>query len=144
MTGKEIIALLPYTVPFLFVDEIEYVSNTGIKGAYTFKEDEFFYKGHFKNIPITPGVIITECMAQIGLVSLGIYLKKDKPTTNNLQVAFTNSEVAFMKTVLPKEKITVVSDLQYFRFNKLKCKITVYNTANDVVAKGTLAGMIIT
>ena len=39
MTTKEIIAQLPYTEPFLFVDEIEEVSATHIKGSYTFKED---------------------------------------------------------------------------------------------------------
>lgn len=143
MTGKEIISLLPYTTPFLFVDEIEQVHDKGITGHYTFLENAFFYKGHFKNKPVTPGVILTECMAQIGLVSLGIYLMKNKPNLHNIQVAFTSSEVSFLKIVLPNTKITVKSELQYFRFNKLKCKITSYNEANEMVSKGVLAGMII-
>ena len=37
------------------------------KGYYTFKNDEYFYQGHFKDNPITPGVILTEVMAQIGV-----------------------------------------------------------------------------
>ena len=142
MTEKEIIALLPYEAPFLFVDEIEEVSEKGIKGNYTFKDSEFFYKGHFKNNPITPGVILTECMAQIGLVSLGIYLMKDEKNLEQLQVAFTSSQVDFLKMVLPNSKITVISDLQYFRFNKLKCKVRLLNTDNEVVCEGVLAGMI--
>jgi len=142
MTGKEIIALLPYTEPFLFVDEIESISDKGIKGKYTFKESAFYYKGHFKNNPITPGVILTECMAQIGLVSLGIYLMKDSKDLEHLKVAFTSSEVDFLEIVYPNTKVTVVSELQYFRFNKLKCKVKLYNSQDKLICQGVLAGMI--
>ena len=38
----------------------------------------FFYKGHFKENPITPGVLLIETMAQIGVVCLGIYLLKNE------------------------------------------------------------------
>ncbi len=141
MTGDQIIALLPYTEPFLFVDEIEKVNDTGITGHYTFKEDAFFYKGHFKDNPITPGVILTECMAQIGLVSLGIYLLRDKADLAQLKVAFTSSEVEFLETVYPNTKVYVNSEIQYFRFNKLKCKIKLYNEENTLICQGVLAGM---
>ena len=102
-----ILEKLPYTKPFLFVDEIFKVDDNGIEGAYTFKEDEYFYEGHFKELPITPGVILTECMAQIGLVSLGIYLLKDVKQKDVL-VAFSESHVEFLKTVKPKETKRVV------------------------------------
>ncbi len=141
MTTKEIIAQLPYTEPFLFVDEIEEVSATHIKGSYTFKEDAYFYKGHFKNHPVTPGVILTECMAQIGLVSLGMYLLKDKGSLENLKVAFTSADVSFLKPVYPNEKVWVVSEVNYFRFQKLKCHVKLYNQENEVVCQGELAGM---
>ncbi len=71
---KTIVQLLPYSRPFLFVDELTSVNDNGCEGFYIFREDEFFYQGHFKDNPVTPGVILTECMAQIGLVCLGIYL----------------------------------------------------------------------
>ena len=78
MNKSEIINKLPYQKPFLFVDGIDTISEDGVTGHYKFKKDETFYKGHFKDNPITPGVILTECMAQIGLVCLGIYLLKDE------------------------------------------------------------------
>ena len=78
MTSKEIIKLLPYQYPFLFVDELTMISDQSITGHYTFKNNEYFYIGHFKDNPVTPGVILTECMAQIGVVCLGIYLMKIK------------------------------------------------------------------
>jgi 3-hydroxyacyl-[acyl-carrier-protein] dehydratase len=141
MRGEEIISLLPYTEPFLFVDEIEAVSTQSIKGSYTFKEDAYFYKGHFKDHPVTPGVILTECMAQIGLVSLGIYLLKDKTQLEAMKVAFTSADVSFLKPVYPNEKVTVVSEVKYFRFNKLKCQVKLYNQANEIVCQGELAGV---
>jgi len=141
MTGAEIISLLPYTDPFLFVDEIEEVTENGVKGTYTFKETAFFYQGHFKDNPVTPGVILTECMAQIGLVSLGIYLLRNTENLASLKVAFTSSNVDFIKTVRPEEKITVISDLKYFRFNKLKCNIKLFNNHQELVCEGVLAGM---
>ncbi len=78
MTKQEIIKKLPYQKPFLFVDELTEISENGITGNYTFIENEYFYEGHFKENPITPGVILTETMAQIGVVCLGIYLLKDE------------------------------------------------------------------
>ena len=82
MNTKEILDLLPYTAPFLFVDELFEITQNGIKGGYTYKADEYFYTGHFKNNPVTPGVILIETMAQIGLVCLGIYLLKINGTEN--------------------------------------------------------------
>ena len=140
MKSKDIIAKLPYVDPFLFVDEIDEIQNDYIVGHYTFKEDAFFYKGHFKDHPVTPGVILTECMAQIGLVSLGIYKLQDQDMST-LQVAFTSADVAFLKPVYPSQKVTVISKETYFRFNKLKCDVVLKDQHNEVCAKGSLAGI---
>ena len=96
MTSNQIIKLLPYQQPFLFVDELTMISSEGITGTYTFKPNEYFYKGHFKDNPITPGVILTECMAQIGVVCLGIYiLKENISNEKNLQIALTSNQIDF-------------------------------------------------
>ena len=142
MTEQEIIALLPYQEPFLFVDELTTISSEGITGNYTFKKDAYFYEGHFKNNPITPGVILTECMAQIGLVCLGIYILKDELSENNPQIALTSSQVDFFLPVLPGEKVTVVSEKEVFRFNKLKCNVKLYNEKGELVCRGKISGMI--
>jgi 3-hydroxyacyl-[acyl-carrier-protein] dehydratase len=144
MKPTEIIENLPYQTPFLFVDALTAVSEKGITGNYTFKENEFFYKGHFKENPITPGVILTETMAQIGLVCLGIYLLKDEITTRvKPQIALTSSQVDFYVPVLPNEKVTVISEIEYFRFHKLKCKVKMMNSKNELVCRGSISGMII-
>ena len=142
MTKEQIIALLPYQKPFLFVDGIDTVSEENITGHYTFKEDETFYKGHFKNNPITPGVILTECMAQIGLVCLGIYLLRDELNSGNQpQIALTSYQIDFYLPVFPSEKVTVTSEKEVFRFNKLKCQVKMLNTKGELVARGLISGM---
>ncbi|MBV7269049.1 3-hydroxyacyl-ACP dehydratase FabZ family protein [Winogradskyella luteola] len=143
MKKEEIINLLPYQNPFLFVDEIESISENGVIGRYTFKEDETFYKGHFKSNPITPGVILTECMAQIGLVCLGIYLLSNELNENvNPQIALTSHQMDFYLPVLPKERVTVISEKEMFRFNKLKCKVKMLNEEQELVARGVISGML--
>src|SRR5215217_7850279 len=71
---NNILNYLPYKSSFLFVDDITSLNDDGVIGEYTFKADSFFYEDHFPGNPVTPGVIITEVMAQIGLVVLGIHL----------------------------------------------------------------------
>ena len=143
MKFEDIISKLPYQKPFLFVDEILEVDENGISGAYTFDEKLDFYKGHFKDNPVTPGVILTETMAQIGLVCFGIFLMEESENALvDLKIALTSSEVDFFKPVFPGEKVSVVSKKVYFRFNKLKCKVEMFNAKQELVCRGTIAGMI--
>ena len=142
MTNKEIIARLPYSKPFLFVDEIISINENGVEGCYTFKEHLDFYKGHFKDNPVTPGVILIEAMAQIGVVCLGIFLMNDTFTKNSV-IALTSNEIEFLKPVYPNEKVTVISEKIYFRFGKLKCKVMMKNENGEAVCIGTIAGMIV-
>jgi 3-hydroxyacyl-[acyl-carrier-protein] dehydratase len=143
MKSKQIIKHLPYQKPFLFVDELTEISENGIIGNYTFKENEFFYAGHFKDNPITPGVILTETMAQIGVVCLGIYLLKDEISTDKKpKIALTSNQVDFYIPVLPNEKVVVIAEKVYFRFNKLKCKVKMMNEKNELVCRGIISGMI--
>jgi 3-hydroxyacyl-[acyl-carrier-protein] dehydratase len=142
MTSEEILSKLPYSKPFLFVDEIIKITKNGVEGHFTFDRILIFYKGHFKDNPVTPGVILTEVMAQIGVVSLGIYLLNN--TINKpIAIALTSSAIDFLNPVFPNEKVTVNSEKIYFRFNKLKCMVEMKNEKGQVVCKGEIAGMMV-
>ena len=142
MAFEEIIDKLPYQHPFLFVDEILSVDENSISGSFTFHAEHDFYQGHFKNNPVTPGVILTETAAQIGVVSLGIYLlSKTENSLDELKIALTSSEMDFFIPVYPSEKVIVKSEKEYFRFNKLKCKVQMFNEKNELVCRGKIAGM---
>ncbi len=140
MKKEDILKLLPYKPPFLFVDALSEVNEHGAVGEYTFKANADFYRGHFKNFPLTPGVLLTECCAQIGLVCLGIYLL-GKDMDKNLKIGLSSSDMEFLHPVYPNEKVTVRSELVYFRFHKLKCRVKMYNAKNEVVCKGVISGM---
>ncbi|WP_286754471.1 MULTISPECIES: 3-hydroxyacyl-ACP dehydratase FabZ family protein [Sphingobacterium] len=140
MELNAILAKLPYRAPFLFVDELIHVDDEGVAGTYTFDEDLDFYRGHFYERAITPGVILIETMAQIGLACLGIFLL-NKDLMQGSSIALTSTEIQFLKPVYPKEKVTVFSKKIYFRFGKLKCAVTMKNEAGQEVCKGILAGM---
>ncbi len=142
MFRSEILSKLPYSKPFLFVDEIVSINKEGVKGTYTFDPNLDFYRGHFKDNPVTPGVILIEVMAQIGVVCLGIFLLKDTVTSNSL-FALTSNEIEFLKPVYQNEKVTVISEKIYFRFGKLKCKVKMINQSGIEVCNGTIAGMLL-
>jgi 3-hydroxyacyl-[acyl-carrier-protein] dehydratase len=137
---------LPYKSSFRFVDTILSLDGKGVTGEYTLRPDAFFYEDHFVGNPVTPGVIVTEIMAQIGVVVLGIYYILNSPEYKDREEGLfpllTSTEVSFYRMVLPGEKLTVVSQQQYFRFGKLKCYIEALGEDNELVARGMFAGVI--
>ncbi|MBJ2126777.1 3-hydroxyacyl-ACP dehydratase FabZ family protein [Flavobacterium sp. IB48] len=141
MKLTNIVKQLPYSEPFLFVDELLHADENSVIGTYTYKENLDFYKGHFKDNPVTPGVILTETMAQIGMVCLGIFLLGNELGENTV-IAFTSADMEFLKPVYPNEKVTVTSEKLFFRFGKLKCNAVMKNEAGQEVCRGVLAGMI--
>jgi len=141
MEQHDIIAKLPYSKPFLFVDELIHIDENGVEGSYTFDQNADFYKGHFKDNPVTPGVILTEVMAQIGLVCLGIFLLDDD-LNQKTAIALTSTDMEFLKPVHPQEKVIVISHKKYFRFGKLKCGVVMKNEQGEEVCTGTISGII--
>jgi 3-hydroxyacyl-[acyl-carrier-protein] dehydratase len=145
---KDVLELLPYKSSFLFVDNISFLNEDEVIGDYTLKKDAFFYEDHFAGNPVTPGSIITEIMAQIGVVVLGIHLATLAPAEfivtgeGGLFPLLTSTDVSFYKMVLPGEKVTVISKKQYFRFGKLKCYVEMHNASGEIIAKGIFSGFI--
>ena len=131
----DILKSLPYSEPFLFVDKVLEIDDTCIVGEYSFLEDRDFYRGHFNNYPITPGVLIVESFAQIGGVAHGIYLldlfKKD------FMPAFANASFEFFNTLKPGETIYVYSKKVVLRKNYLKIKGEVFNSKNELIMQAT-------
>ena len=142
MNTDLIVDQLPYVAPFLFVDIVERIDDMGVEGNFTFRKELDFYRGHFKDNPVTPGVILTECCAQIGLVCLGIFLLNGSQVTPNLKIGLSSSQMEFYKPVMPGEKVKVVSRKIYYRFHKLKCDVRMYDSKESLVCKGILAGML--
>jgi len=137
---------IPQKPPFRFIDEILELDENHIVGAYRFREDEYFYKGHFPGNPITPGVLLIETMAQTGVVALGLYLTllqggMSEETTKKMITLFTVAEeVEFDAIVRPGERVIVRGEKVYFRRGNLKTKVKLEKENGKLVCVGTLAG----
>ena len=100
----EIKNLLPHRPPFLFIDKCEII-ELGIKGVgfRKFLPNEYFFKGHFPEFPIVPGVILIEALAQ----TAGIVVSKAFEDEEDKSVLFMSvSEAKFRKPVLPNDEIS--------------------------------------
>ena len=99
---KDIESLLPHRKPFLFVDEIISADANGSVSEHTFTEDEFFFKGHFPEYPVVPGVILCETMAQAG----GAVLSYQKKVPEGSLFFFASlDKVKFRNQVRPGDKV---------------------------------------
>ena len=139
----KILEMLPYRSPFRFVDNITKASPDSFQGNYTFKKDEYFYTGHFPDYPVTPGVILIETMAQIGLDSFGLYLliKEEYEFEKGMSPIFTSSNIEFLKPVFPGDFVKVTSKKEFFRLGKLKCFVEMTHKNGDLISKGYLSGI---
>ncbi len=140
-----VLSLIPQQPPFRFIDEILEVDDTHIKASYRFREDEYFYRGHFPGKPITPGVILIETMAQAGVVGLGIaiLLEKDVPPemVREMTTLFSYAEeVEFTGTVSPGERVLIRGDRIYFRKRNIKTSAGITRENGEPVCSGVLAG----
>lgn len=70
LSTKQILEAIPHRYPFLLVDKILEVDPQAgtIVGQKNVTINEEFFKGHFPDVPIMPGVLIVEALAQCGAV----------------------------------------------------------------------------
>ena len=103
LSKEEIKRYIPHREPFLFVDEvIDFDSEKSIKATVTFDKDAYFFKGHFPDNPIVPGVVIVEAMAQ----TAGVVVSESLINNNDQSVLFMSiNKAKFRKPVLPNYKI---------------------------------------
>jgi len=146
-TMARVLAAVPQQEPFRFIDEILEMDTEHIVGAYRFRENEYFYRGHFPERPITPGVILVEAMAQTGVVAFGLYLvmeqgREAELKSGNLTTLFTVIDVMeFTGMVNPGERVIIRGEKVYFRKGNLKARVSMERENGELIASGVLAGM---
>ena len=104
MTQEAILAAIPHRPPFLLLDEIVEQEENRIVCQKTFDGNEFWYAGHYPEMPITPGVLLCEAAMQAGAVLLAARIDAKE---NRVPVATRADDVRFKRMVQPGETITI-------------------------------------
>ena len=144
---QEVLDLVPQQKPFRFIDEIISLDDEQIVWAYRFREDEYFYRGHFPGNPITPGVILIEAMAQTGVVAFGIYLlsrqKNTRPSQMDMPLSLFSlaDGVEFRNIVLPGERVIIKGEKIYFRKKIIKAKVIMEREDGEIICSVELSGV---
>jgi 3-hydroxyacyl-[acyl-carrier-protein] dehydratase len=131
ITAK-ILEALPYGDHFRFVDSIESVDEETIKGSYTFRKTLPYFDSHFKGNPLVPGVLMIECMGQIGMVCHLIYLA-GKYNSGFLPV-LSNVEASFFGNANYEEACIVTGKKMYFRYSILKSTVEMRKQDGSLIA----------
>ena len=102
LNKKEIKRIIPQREPFLMIDEIEdYIPGESATAYKNVDASEWYFKGHFPENPIMPGVLIVESLAQTGAVAI-LSLEENKGR-NALFGGI--DKMKFKKTVVPGDRL---------------------------------------
>ena len=145
LTNEEVLELIPQQEPFRFIDKIHHIDDTTIKASFTFRPDMDFYRGHFPENPVTPGVILIEAAAQMSAVSHGIWLLakecERKEQINEYTTLFTGLEnTEFLKSVLPGDTVFVEGKLLTWKRKRIKHDVIMRNHNNDIIMTCIFSG----
>jgi 3-hydroxyacyl-[acyl-carrier-protein] dehydratase len=101
---QEIMALLPHRYPFLLIDRVlDYVPGESLTAVKNVTINEPIFTGHFPNLPIFPGVLILEAMAQAtGLLGFKTVSERKE---NELYLFAGVDEARFKKPVVPGDQL---------------------------------------
>lgn len=102
LNKEEIKEIIPQRNPFLMIDEVEeYIPGEYCVAYKNVNIDEYYFKGHFPENPIMPGVLIVESLAQAGAVAI---LSMDENKGKNALFGGINN-LRFKKQVVPGDRL---------------------------------------
>lgn len=124
MSLTAIQAAIPHREPFLLLDEIVEQSDERIVCRKRFTGDEFWFRGHYPDYPVTPGVILCEAAMQAGAVLLSRFAADARGA---VPVATRANNVQFRKIVYPGDTILIEVELTERLSNAyfMKARVTV-------------------
>lgn len=140
-TVERIMEMIPHRYPFLLIDRVlEAVKDSHAVCLKNVTINEHHFQGHFPKMPVMPGVLIIEAMAQASAV---LVVETLGPAAEGKLVYFMSvDEAKFRKPVVPGDSVHIRADKQKHRGNvwKFACTATV---EGQKVAEAIITAMIL-
>jgi 3-hydroxyacyl-[acyl-carrier-protein] dehydratase len=135
---EQILGLLPHRYPFLLIDRVLELTDDRVVALKNVTVNEPYFQGHFPGVPVMPGVLQIEAMAQAGGVLASRAVAFD-PTTH-VMLFMAIDAVKFRKAVVPGDQLIIeVVPLRKGKIFKMKGEIKV--DGNVVSSAEFLAGL---
>ena len=136
---EQIKGMIPHRDPFLLIDQVtQVVSGTSAVGIKNLSVDEPFFKGHFPDHPIMPGVLIIEAMAQTSAV---LVVEATGNDTGGMVYFMSIEQARFRKPVFPGDSLHLHVEKQHTRGRVWKFKGEA-RVKGDLMADAVFTAMI--
>ncbi|NLI89462.1 MAG: 3-hydroxyacyl-ACP dehydratase FabZ [Epulopiscium sp.] len=108
LTAKEIMDIIPHRYPFLLIDRACVAKDCRSASGYkNVSINEYFFQGHFPEMPVMPGVLIIEALAQVGALAL---LSQEEMKGKLAFFAGINS-ARFKEKVMPGDRLDLSCEI---------------------------------
>ena len=139
LTATQIQKLIPHRWPFLLVDRImeEDRERGYIRGEKGVTASEWFFQGHFPELPVMPGVLQVEALAQ----TMAVYVARQEGFGDRIGLFAAIDEVRFKRIVQPGDRLTLEVTMEKLgrRFGKGRA---VASVDREVACEGVLSFII--
>ena len=112
LNQEEIKEYIPHREPFLFIDQLTDIEKLKkATGGKMFTQNDYFFRGHFPEQPVVPGVILVEMMAQTAAALIAYSIKEE--TFDKIVYLMNIEQTKFRKPVFPEA--TIFTDVNALR-----------------------------
>lgn len=127
---NRIMKALPHRFPFLLVDRIlSFTPQERVVGIKNVTVNEPYFQGHWPSVPVMPGVLILEVMAQVSSI---LIFGDESRLPGQLAFFMGIDKARFRRTVGPGDQIVVEAEMLHCRHNA--CKVKAIAKVDDIVA----------
>lgn len=131
--SRHLIDLIPQRAPFRFIDEVLSWDDKKLQSFYLVKGQEDFFKGHFPDLPIMPGVLLQEAIFQSAALHMALQSIQKEEEANQIGVVVKVENARFRQLVRPLDELIISVELVNQELNAFVYKGMI-KVLNKVVA----------